>query len=295
MLRGNGGDKVFHDDESRLHFYLLMQEGIERFGHRFHAFCLMDNHVHLVIQVGKISLSRIMQHLSFRYTVWFNGQRKRVGHVFQGRFKALLVDEESYLLELVRYTHLNPVRAGMVKSPSDYQWSGHLTYTGEESLPWLTCDVVLSHFSSELVDARLKYASFVLDGLSEQHRNEFHCGSVDSRVLGDDVFAQKSLSGDAGVGKKATLDQCIEVVAEHYELTPDSLSERNRIRKQAEARAVVAWLMRECGDESLTSIAKVFHRDVATMSTGVRNLEKRAAVDDAFRSVLARLKKNIKL
>ncbi len=295
MLRGNGGDGIFHGDEDRLRFYLLMQEGVERFGHRIHAFCLMDNHVHLVIQVGKIPLSRIMQNLSFRYTLWFNSQQKRVGHLFQGRFKALLVDEESYLLELVRYTHLNPVRADMVKEPSDYLWSSHLAYLGHKSLPWLTCDAVLSHFSSELADARSKYASFVFDGLSEQHRPEFHCGSADSRVLGDDTFAEKSLAGDAAIVQKVSLDQCIELVARHYKLTPASLSERNRIRKQAEARAVIAWLMRECGDESLTSIAHFFNRDIATMSTAVRKIEKRMAEDGAFRDVLAGLKENTKL
>ncbi len=294
MLRGNGGDKVFHSDEGRLHFYLLMQEGVERFGHRIHAFCLMDNHVHLVIQVGKVSLSRIMQNLSFRYTIWFNVQRKRVGHLFQGRYKALLVDEESYLLELVRYTHLNPVRADMVQNISDYFWSSHLAYMGHETLPWLTSDVVLSHFSSELADARSKYANFVFDGLSELHRPEFHCGSVDSRVLGDDTFAEKALTGDSSIVKKVSLDRCIEVVTKHYEITPASLSERNRIRKPAKARAVVAWLMRECGDESLTSIANFFNRDVATMSTAIRKLEIHAADDDVFQDVLAMLKNNIK-
>jgi REP element-mobilizing transposase RayT len=293
MIRGNGGDKIFHTDEARLRFYLLMQEGIERFGHRVHAFCLMDNHVHLIIQVGKVSLSRIMQNLSFRYTLWFNGQKKRVGHLFQGRFKALLLDEESYLLELVRYTHLNPVRADMVKEPSDYLWSSHLAYMGHETLPWLTCDVVLSHFSSEAAEARSRYANFVFDGMSEQHRPEFHCGSVDSRVLGDDTFAEKSLAGDAAITQKVSLDQCIEVVSKYYELAPVSLSERNRVRKPAEARAVVAWLIRECGDESLTFIANFFNRDVATMSTAVRKLEKRAAEDDIFRNVLATLKHNI--
>ncbi|MDQ6998682.1 MAG: transposase, partial [Mariprofundus sp.] len=115
MLRGNGGIPIFENDEQRTHFCLLLQEGVVRYGHRVHAFCLMDNHVHLVIQVGTIDLSKIMQNVSFRYTRWFNARHKRIGHLFQGRFKAILVDEENYLLELVRYTHLNPVRAGLVE------------------------------------------------------------------------------------------------------------------------------------------------------------------------------------
>ncbi len=100
MLRGNGGQDIFFCPEDRYHLFILMQEGIERFGHRVHAFCLMSNHIHLVIQVSDIPLSRIMQNLSFRYPRWVNSRHKRMGHLFQGRYKALLVDGDSYLLEL---------------------------------------------------------------------------------------------------------------------------------------------------------------------------------------------------
>jgi len=93
----------FFTDEVRYHLYLLMQEGVERFAHRIHAFFCMSNHIHLVIQVGDIRLSRIMQNLSFRYTQWMNKRRCRTGHVFQGRYKAILVDADAYLLELIRY------------------------------------------------------------------------------------------------------------------------------------------------------------------------------------------------
>ena len=113
MLRGNDGADVFFSAEDRARFYMLMQYGVERFGHRIHAFCLMTNHIHLAIEVADKPLSAIMQNLSFRYTQWLNWKRKRSGHLFQGRFKAVLVEADSYLLELVRYINLNPVRAGM--------------------------------------------------------------------------------------------------------------------------------------------------------------------------------------
>ena len=102
-LRGNAGQTVFFDNRDRTHFYLLVQEGIERFRHRIHAFCLMNNHVHLAIQVADIPLSRIIQNLSFRYTRWINWRQSRLGHLFQGRYKAVLVDADAYLLELTRY------------------------------------------------------------------------------------------------------------------------------------------------------------------------------------------------
>jgi REP element-mobilizing transposase RayT len=87
---------------------------VEKFGCRIHAFCLMNNHIHLVLQVADIPLSRIMQNVSLRFTKWINYSRSRTGHLFQGRYKSLLIDAETYLLELVRYVHLNPVRAGIV-------------------------------------------------------------------------------------------------------------------------------------------------------------------------------------
>ncbi len=94
MLRGNARQDIFADDEERHGFYALLAEGVERFGYRLHGFCLMSNHVHLAAQVGALALSRIMQHLGFRYTQWFNRRHARVGHLFQGRYKAVLVDAE---------------------------------------------------------------------------------------------------------------------------------------------------------------------------------------------------------
>jgi len=134
MLRGNGGQDIFFAPEDRHRLFFLIQEGIERFGHRIHAFCLMDNHIHLAIQVADIPLSKIMQNLSFRYARWINSRYQRMGHLFQGRYKSLLVEEESYLLELVRYIHLNPVRSGLVTRAEDYGGVGIGLISGQRTL-----------------------------------------------------------------------------------------------------------------------------------------------------------------
>jgi len=136
------GDLFLKCQEDRFRFYLLVQEGIERYGHKVHAFCLMTTHVHLAIQVGEIGLPRIIQNLAFRYTRWGNWRQSRTGHLFQGRYKAVLVDADTYLLELTRYIHLNPVRSGIVRIPEDYPWSGHRAYLGLETIPWLTTEWV---------------------------------------------------------------------------------------------------------------------------------------------------------
>jgi putative transposase len=169
-----------------------LQEGIERYGHRIHAFCLMTNHVHLAIQVGDISLARIIQNISFRYTRWVNWRGGRTGHLFQGRYKAVLVDADSYLLGLTRYIHLNPVRSGIVREPENYRWSGHRAYLGLETIPWLTTDWVLSMFSSNVKRARREYGKFVEEGKGGGHQREFGRGSaIDSRFLGDEIFIDK--------------------------------------------------------------------------------------------------------
>src|SRR6266545_3497489 len=199
ILRGNAGQDVFLDDSDRYRLYLLLQHGTELFHHRIHAFCLMTNHIHLLIQVGDIPLSRVMQNLTLRYTTWINRKYRRIGHLFHGRYKAILIDADNYLLELVRYIHLNPVRAAMVKLPEEYQWSGHRALAGKEVLPWLTTDVVLSFFGKESRDAGEKYSAFVRDALGEGSRPEFGNGTHEGRILGDDSFADETLLTAEGV------------------------------------------------------------------------------------------------
>jgi len=197
ILRGNRKQEIFNDDEDRCRFLLLLQEGTERYRHRVHAFCLMTNHVHLAIQVDDIPLSRIMQNLSFRYTRWANWRQGKSGHLFQGRYKAILVDTDAYLAELVRYVHLNPVRARMVSDPLEYPWSSHRCYSGLETIPWLATDLTLSTFSTRRGTAQREFQRFVREGVEEGYRPEFHGGAgLDSRLLGDDAF----MGGEFGSG-----------------------------------------------------------------------------------------------
>jgi len=289
MLRGNGGDDIFFSDADRCHFYLLMQEGVERFGHRVHAFCLMSNHVHLLIQVSEIPLSRIMQNLSFRYTRWINKRQRRTGHLFQGRFKAILVDADSYLLELVRYIHLNPVRAGVVGHISEYPWSSHAAYAGSERLAWLTSGTVLARFSARRNMARARYAEFMAQGVGESYRADFHGGASDARVLGDDAFAEKALTAKEHLKPKLDLGECIETVCRHYDLQASELAARHRMRRPAEARSVVAWLVMKHGGMRLSAVANHFGRDVATLSTSIRRLETKMKESDALRTMVERI------
>lgn len=194
ILRGNARQDIFFGETDRCRFSLLVQEGTERFGHRIIAFCQLTNHVHLAIQVGDVPLSCIIQNLSFRYTRWINWRQQRCGHLFQGRYKAVLVDAHTHLLELTAYIHLNPVRAGMIEKPQNYPWSSHRAYLGMESVPWLFSEYVLRHFSNKLQQARSLFSEFVIDRIAGGHREELYGkGSIDNRVIGEDRFVERVL------------------------------------------------------------------------------------------------------
>jgi len=281
ILRGNSGQTIFFDDNDRTRFYLLIQEGVERFGHRIHAFCLMTNHVHLAIQIADISLSRILQNLSFRYTRWVNWRQGKTGHLFQGRYKAVLIDADTYLQELTRYIHLNPVRAGMVRETEKYPWSSYRAYLGLETIPWLTTDWVLSQFSKRLSVARRAYMRFIQEGKGGGHQEEYHRGSdTDSRILGDDTFIGRVLDEkQMKQRQKVSLDKIMVEVCRYFSLKEKDLGGVGKDRRLSEVRGIAAWLVLELGVCTLGELGKRTGRDVSTLSSAARRLQIRSKTD----------------
>lgn len=187
--RGNARQAVIEGDDD-YHLFLDVLAGvISRFKWLCHAYCLMDNHYHLLIETPEGRLSEGMRHLDGVYTQRFNRRHQRVGHVFQGRFKAILVERESYLLELCRYVVLNPVRAKIVKRPQDYAWSSYRASAGlADPLPYLTTDWVLGQFGAQRRRAQQKYREFVAAGMSLPSPWQALRGQV---VLGGENFLNK--------------------------------------------------------------------------------------------------------
>jgi len=165
--RGNARNAIFIDDEDRKMFMGYLGEVVARFGWLCHAYCLMDNHYHLLIETPEANLSQGMRQLNGVYTQRFNRRHGRVGHLFQGRFKAIVVERDSYLLELCRYVVLNPIRAGMVAQIERYPWSSYPATMGLADCPaWLETDWVLGQFAKTRAVARRRYADFVAKGES---------------------------------------------------------------------------------------------------------------------------------
>jgi REP element-mobilizing transposase RayT len=165
-LRGNARAEIFLDDSDREIFLCVLGSVVERFGWRIHAYCLMGNHYHLLAETPQPNLSRGMRWLNGVYTQRFNRRHERVGHVLQGRFKAILVERESYLLELARYVVLNPVRAGLAGTPGAWCWSSYRATAGVGRTPsWLCTNTILEVFGNDAASAQNRYRRFVAAGI----------------------------------------------------------------------------------------------------------------------------------
>ena len=186
--RGDRREAIFEDDADRRAFLTVLAEVVERYNWICHAFCLMTNHYHLVIETVEGNLSRGMRQLNGVFTQASNRRHNRLGHLFQGRFKGILVDKDAYLLELSRYVVLNPVRAGMVDTAAQWPWSSYRAMVGEAPVPkWLAVDGLLRQFGSNREDARAQYRRFVCDGVGsgiwERLRQQIY--------LGEEKFVQR--------------------------------------------------------------------------------------------------------
>lgn len=269
MLRGNQGRPIFYSDDDRVQCCLLLQEVLERYGHRLHGYCLMTNHIHLAWQQGSAELSGAIQNFAFRYAQRINRYRKEVGHVFQGRFKSILVNKENYLTQLVRYIHLNPVRAGIVKRPEDYKWSGHNTYLGTDPVAWIESDYVLKKYSEDRETAVKRYNEYVYAEIGVNSVIDFKTG-MRSGIIGDDVFIKEVLDEKKSPSEKngnlnITVTNLIEHACARYRVTEMEIASESRGRELAHIRAVIALIARDNG-LSIIEVAKKLNRDSGGLS-----------------------------
>ena len=195
--RGNRRCDIFTEDEDGQSFLVILGEVSRRFNLLCHAYCLMGNHYHLILETPDGNLPRAMRQLNGVYTQTFNKRHCKCGHVFQGRYKAILIEKAAYLLEACRYVVLNPVRAGLVAGPADWRWSSYRSMVGLEPPPdFLATEWVLRQFSDDPGRARDVYAGFVKDGAGEKIWEDLLGGMV----LGSEAFAQERAAyGQIGV------------------------------------------------------------------------------------------------
>ena len=190
--RGNARQAIFIDDEDRGRFLDVLSIVVEMFKWLCHAYCLMENHYHLLIETPNGNLSKGMRELNGVYTQWFNQRYRRVGHLFQGRYKAIIVEKDNHLLSLCRYVVLNPARAGLIKKPEQWRWSSYGATIGVAKRPsFLTVDWVLSQLGGRKRVAMERYRRFVMEGIDKESPWETLKGQI---FWGTEEFI-KNLSG----------------------------------------------------------------------------------------------------
>jgi putative transposase len=199
--RGNQKQIVFRSDDDFYFFLKCLREAHEKFGVIVHVYCLMPNHYHLILETPLGNLSSVMHFLNTAYTVYFNKKHKRCGHLFQGRYRAILIEAESYAKVLSQYIHLNPVRSEIVDLPEKYPWSSYEYYRGNATPEeWLDVNLVLSMFGGRTDSARRAYADFVVEGIGKEVPAAIR-DSARKGILGSDEFVERVKREHLGEGR----------------------------------------------------------------------------------------------
>ncbi len=248
ILRGNDRQTIFFDADDRQRWEALIADGLERHQHRIHAYCWMTNHVHMAIQCHDLPLAGFMRFVAGQYARSTNKKMNRSGHLFERRHRAILVQADSYLKELVRYIHLNPLRAGLVDSPADYRWCSHQAYLHGNPPSWLTLNWVLSMFGSSLASARCQYAHFMQADCQTKIWQKFRDGTdSDHRVLGDDGFIASLKPGITPPASRQTLEELVTIICQKYDVSKSALISTSRNRRFAAVRAEIGLTAIENG------------------------------------------------
>ncbi len=277
--RGNEGGPIFREDKDLWKFLDTLSEVPARFSVVVHAYVLMSNHYHLLVETPEGKLSRAMHFLNTAYTVFFNRRHKRVGHLFQGRYKSILIEKDRYFLAVSRYIHLNPVRAGIVAEPEDYRWSSYADYiTSKEKSAWLCCNLTLDQFSKNRAQARSLYEEFVQEAATSED-NPFE--KIKSGfILGDEGFTNEIRekiasrrcreTPETGCSAEESLNDMICAVSGRFAVTEEEIlrpGSRNNT-----ARNVCIYLFRSHTSTTQAEIGRLF--DIGT--TGVHRALSRA-------------------
>lgn len=271
IARGNRRATLFHDDADSTAYLERLERYRARDGVTLHAYVLMTNHVHLLLETGDRPLSRTMQTLQFTYSQYYNRRYGKTGHVFQGRFQAILCDREAYLLELVRYLHLNPARLRTPLNPWTYRWSSHAAYLGRPSSVQVSTASVLASFHRQVGPARQAYRRFMLEGLTQGHQARFY-DTVDQRFLGDERFIEEADRRTAAARevtvrpRRVAFGRLLTAVADAYAVTPHAIVAPGRQRAPGPARALLVHVAREWGQLTTHELGRRLQRDPAMIS-----------------------------
>lgn len=294
--RGNERKAVFKSSRDREKFLEYLESASQRYDALIHAYCMMDNHYHLLLETPSGNLPQIMRHINGAYTTYFNVKRDRAGHLFQGRYKAILVDMDEYAKELSRYIHLNPVRAKIVETPEQYDWSSYKYYIGKQKPDkWIYRDFVLGYFGQKVSTAQIGYQKFV-SALAHQEYDSPLDKVVSSTLLGsadfisfikDNFLSTKKPDKELPALKELVKKTSIQDIFEEVELvfTKDKVMARN----------VKMYLCQRYTGKKLKEIGLHFGIGESGVSQACRRVSQKIGKDKKLKKKIVKLEKQIEL
>lgn len=297
IARGNRQQQIFlQDGDYRLYLFFL-KEYKQRCSFLLYAYILMPDHIHILLEVGETPLSRLMQSLQLRYSRNFNLKYNKKGHLFQGRYQAILCQKEIYLTELSAYIHLNGVRSGMVSHPGEYPWSSYNAYVrqGKCDVP-VDTELLLDEFACNNEElARQKYEEFVMKKFSQGHREDLY-QLKDRYFLGSDEFIS-TIRNAADYQPKyfydISLSEIVSKTSSTLKIPVEIFYTSSRNRQGALGRSVAAYLARKLRGIRIKSVADHFDRDPVVISQGINRLEKRLLEEREISTAMRRLEREL--
>jgi putative transposase len=260
ILRGNHRNAIFCTPEDRNEFEDILGQALERFSSRVLAYCWMTNHIHAIVQVADRPLGKLVQLLASRYARRYQRRVPTTGHLFERRYRARLITDTAYLLQAIRYIHLNPVEAGMVRDPVEYPWSSHRCYLGAPAPAWLSVDPALRRFGGSRREAVAAYLAYLGARAGECPVGEWVDGA--RREVADDAAAP----GSAGAHPAPRLEALLTEIAGRYDVSPADIRSADRNRSLSAPRAALAQAALNSGAATLSEIAVFLGRAPSTVS-----------------------------
>jgi putative transposase len=305
MHRGTAGSAIFESDRDREKFFEYVSKSTERYKLRIHTYCLMKDHYHLLVETPEPNLCRAIKWINVSYAAYFNRKRACFGHLFQGRFRAVLVDAEVYLKQLSRFIHLNPIRSNVIEHIKDYKWSSYPALSGYDTAPeWLQTHELLSMFGKDQTQAKRKYRCFVEKVNLEKLVNP-ECEVVGGLILGGSDFVtwvkNTFLQKKSAFRKRPHLkdlkhslspDDLLSVVCEEFDCNREAILHKGKKRNLA--RDIAIYLSREMSGESGVFLGGFFGGiSGAGITVRYNHIETKIRNDRTLRGQVNRMKKRI--
>lgn len=266
IMRGNNRQNIFFGRKYFEYFLKVLAEASSKYDHKVLLYCLMTNHIHLVIRVHESTLSDIIKNISYRYVRWVNSKLNRIGHLFQGRYQSKLVDSEQYLVNLCRYIHQNPVEAQMVSTVDDYRWVSHYYYLLNKCPPWM--DIIFTIYII-IQKTKMTYGDFITSKSTDNNWKPTLYIDDEGNFILNEKLQNRYLAGlphKNSMKKSLKLSQVISVCCEILSVTVEALQSGCRVRELSRKRAIITYHALKYTNTTFVEIANIFHLTPAAIN-----------------------------